>query len=304
MGQHDSKLSCGDQLPMKILVLGIPGSGKSTLLMQIRSILNLELNEKEMITKREEMRQWAVQAAQKAMKKFTIEDLKQKEPEAIKFYRILNEWSTKDSLGRYPEIVIQAFYKVIGLGLFKQALQNSDDPELVPLRNFDHDNLFSDTASIDFDLIKRIYIASKDLNELRITSFNRFPRAIRLIEIPGPRFSRKKWIQTVERFHTVIFIAPANVGENQELFQESLTYFESVCNSRLFKNARIILAFSKLDLLLLKLHQKGYQRGQLDDEMECLQQRYIITAEKPVVVHHLNLLDERLVDDFLSQIVK
>lgn len=304
MGQHESKLSCGEQLPIKILVLGIPGSGKSTLLMQIRSLFNLELTEKEMTTKREEMRQWAIKAAQKVMKMFTIEDLKETEPEAIKFYRILSEWSTKDSPERYPEIVIQAFYKVIGLGLFKQALKNSEDPEIVPLRNFIHVNLFSDSTSIDFDLIKRIYIPSKDLNELRITSFNRLSKAIRLIEIPGPRFARKKWIQTVERFHTVIFIAPANVGENQELFQESLTYFESVCNSRLFKTARIILAFSKLDLLLLKLHQKGYQKGQLDDEMECLQQRYIITADKPVVVHHLNLLDERLVDDFLCQIVK
>jgi hypothetical protein len=78
--------------------------------------------------------------------------------------------------------------------------------------------------------------------------------------MPGLRSDRKKWIHAFDNVATLFFFVDR--GAYDELLwedsstnrmEESLTLFRSLCGSRWFKAARIILFLHKVDKLGLKL---------------------------------------------------
>lgn len=80
----------------------------------------------------------------------------------------------------------------------------------------------------------------------------------------GQRSERKKWIHCFEDVSAVIYVAA--ISEYAEvLFEdnttnrmvESMCLFETICNSRWFFNASIILFLNKKDLFIEKLKSKS-----------------------------------------------
>lgn len=82
----------------------------------------------------------------------------------------------------------------------------------------------------------------------------------RMVDVGGQRSERKKWIHCFENVTTLLFLVAISEYD-QVLFedasvnrlQESLTLFDSICNSRWFIKTSIILFLNKIDLFSEKL---------------------------------------------------
>jgi guanine nucleotide-binding protein subunit alpha len=89
----------------------------------------------------------------------------------------------------------------------------------------------------------------------------------RLFDVGGQRSERKKWIHCFENVTALVFLVALSEYD-QTLYedstvnrmQESLTLFDSICNSRWFVKTSIILFLNKIDLFAEKLQHSplGY----------------------------------------------
>jgi hypothetical protein len=112
--------------------------------------------------------------------------------------------------------------------------------------------------------------------------------AIKVVEIAGSRYARRRWIQSLERFETIVFTASGLHFKFGPEFEESVTFFETVCNSRLFSGSKIILIFTHTDLLKGKLSSN---EGNYRLTMDRLKSRYFEVAQRTTPVFELDLTD-------------
>ncbi|QLI68215.1 Guanine nucleotide-binding protein alpha-2 subunit [Metarhizium brunneum] len=85
-------------------------------------------------------------------------------------------------------------------------------------------------------------------------------RTYRIFDVGGQRSERKKWIHCFEDVNCLLFLVAIS-GYNQCLVEdrqanqmnEALMLWESLVNSRWFKNSSIILFLNKMDLFVEKL---------------------------------------------------
>jgi guanine nucleotide-binding protein subunit alpha len=82
----------------------------------------------------------------------------------------------------------------------------------------------------------------------------------RMFDVGGQRSERKKWIHCFENVTALVFLVAISEydqvlfeDESVNRLQESLTLFDSICNSRWFTKTSIILFLNKIDLLAEKL---------------------------------------------------
>lgn len=82
----------------------------------------------------------------------------------------------------------------------------------------------------------------------------------RMFDVGGQRSERKKWIHCFENVTAIVFLVA--ISEYDQVLvedssvnrlQESLTLFDSICNSRWFTKTSIILFLNKIDLFAEKL---------------------------------------------------
>jgi len=95
---------------------------------------------------------------------------------------------------------------------------------------------------------------------IRETTINFTGTVYRMFDVGGQRSERKKWIHCFENVTAVIFMAAISEydqvlleDETVNRMQESLTLFESICNSKWFVQTSIILFLNKTDLFQAKL---------------------------------------------------
>ncbi|KAI8968969.1 G-alpha protein [Mycotypha africana] len=130
----------------------------------------------------------------------------------------------------------------------------------------------NDSARYYFDSILRIgqpnYMPSdQDVLRSRVkstgiteTTFVIDSLTYRMFDVGGQRSERKKWIHCFENVTALVFLVAISEYD-QVLFedasvnrlQESLTLFDSICNSRWFIKTSIILFLNKIDLFAEKL---------------------------------------------------
>lgn len=82
----------------------------------------------------------------------------------------------------------------------------------------------------------------------------------RMFDVGGQRSERKKWIHCFENVTALVFLVAISEydqvlfeDESVNRLQESLTLFDSICNSRWFIKTSIILFLNKIDLFAEKL---------------------------------------------------
>ena len=82
----------------------------------------------------------------------------------------------------------------------------------------------------------------------------------RMFDVGGQRSERKKWIYCFENVTAIVFLVA--ISEYDQVLiedssvnrlQESLTLFDSICNSKWFTKTSIILFLNKIDLFAEKL---------------------------------------------------
>ena len=82
----------------------------------------------------------------------------------------------------------------------------------------------------------------------------------RMFDVGGQRSERKKWIHCFENVTAIVFLVA--ISEYDQVLvedssvnrlQESLTLFDSICNSKWFTKTSIILFLNKIDLFAEKL---------------------------------------------------
>ncbi|KAL0569347.1 guanine nucleotide-binding protein subunit alpha [Marasmius crinis-equi] len=126
----------------------------------------------------------------------------------------------------------------------------------------------------------------------------------------GQRSERRKWLNMFKEVRVVVFVVSlieydGVLTEAPEVnrMQESLTLFESICNSRWFAESRIVLAFNKLDALERRLRRSpleiyfpDYKGGtEVKSACEHLKQRFLSTNKQPnkaIAVSFINSLNQ------------
>ncbi|VDO28337.1 unnamed protein product [Brugia timori] len=150
------------------------------------------------------------------------------------------------------------------------------DPAIQNIYERRHDHNLHESAKHFFDSIDRITALDYKPNEQDIllkrtkttgiveVHFTIKNIPFRVFDVGGQRSERKKWIHCFEDVSAVIYVAA--ISEYAEvLFEdnttnrmvESMCLFETICNSRWFFNASIILFLNKKDLFIEKLKSKS-----------------------------------------------
>jgi guanine nucleotide-binding protein G(i) subunit alpha len=99
------------------------------------------------------------------------------------------------------------------------------------------------------------------------TSFLIGQLTYRLFDVGGQRSERKKWIHCFENVTALVFLVALSEYDQMlyeddtvNRMQESLTLFDSICNSRWFIKTSIILFLNKIDLFAEKLQHSPLER--------------------------------------------
>ncbi|KAJ3388485.1 glutamine--fructose-6-phosphate transaminase (isomerizing) [Lobulomyces angularis] len=130
----------------------------------------------------------------------------------------------------------------------------------------------NDSASYYFEAVERIalpdYIPTdQDVLRSRVkttgiteSSFHIGDLTYKLYDVGGQRSERKKWIHCFENVTAIVFLVAISEydqvlveDETVNRMQESLTLFDSICNSRWFVKTSMILFLNKIDLFKIKL---------------------------------------------------
>ncbi|KAI9188248.1 guanine nucleotide-binding protein subunit alpha [Blastocladiella emersonii ATCC 22665] len=82
----------------------------------------------------------------------------------------------------------------------------------------------------------------------------------RMFDVGGQRSERKKWIHCFENVTAIVFLVAISEydqvlveDDSQNRMKESLTLFDSICNSRWFTKTSVILFLNKIDLFKEKV---------------------------------------------------
>jgi len=130
----------------------------------------------------------------------------------------------------------------------------------------------NDSASYYFEAVDRIsapdYLPSdQDVLRSRVKTtgitescFHIGELTYKLFDVGGQRSERKKWIHCFENVTAIVFLVAISEydqvlveDETINRMQESLTLFDSICNSRWFVKTSMILFLNKIDLFKTKL---------------------------------------------------
>ncbi|KAG0168546.1 guanine nucleotide-binding protein subunit alpha [Apophysomyces sp. BC1034] len=273
---------------IKMLLLGAGESGKSTILKQMKLIHDggYTLDERESF--KEVIFSNTIQSMRvtlEAMKKLDIQ--LQNPTNEIHRQMILAAPAQVEDLGHDLLEAIAALWDDGGV---RTCVAQSNKFQL------------NDSARYYFDSILRIghpnYLPSdQDVLRSRVkttgiteTTFMINNSTYRMFDVGGQRSERKKWIHCFENVTAIVFLVAISeydqvLAEDSSVnrLQESLTLFDSICNSRWFTKTSIILFLNKIDLFAEKLkysplaHYFGDYTGDSNYEQACqyLLQRFV-----------------------------
>ncbi|CDH50559.1 g-protein complex alpha subunit [Lichtheimia corymbifera JMRC:FSU:9682] len=243
---------------IKMLLLGAGESGKSTILKQMKLIHDGGYTPEERESFKEVIFSNTIQSMRVTME--AMHDL------GIPFRNPENEIHRRLVLEAPPQV------DYLSHELVEAIATLWDDPAVKDCVDRANEFQLNDSARYYFDAILRIgqphYIPSdQDVLRSRVkstgiteTTFVIGELTYRMVDVGGQRSERKKWIHCFENVTTLLFLVAISEYD-QVLFedasvnrlQESLTLFDSICNSRWFIKTSIILFLNKIDLFSEKL---------------------------------------------------
>ncbi|KAI9311529.1 G-alpha protein [Dichotomocladium elegans] len=243
---------------IKVLLLGAGESGKSTILKQMRLIHDGGFTPEERESFKEVIYSNTIQSMRVTME--AMYDL------GIPFCHPENEVHRRLVLEAPPQVDYLSHELVEAIAILW------DDQSVKDCVDRANEFQLNDSARYYFDSILRIgqphYIPSdQDVLRSRVkstgiteTTFAIGDLTYRMVDVGGQRSERKKWIHCFENVTTLLFLVAISEYD-QVLFedasvnrlQESLTLFDSMCNSRWFIKTSIILFLNKIDLFAEKL---------------------------------------------------
>ncbi|ORX98462.1 guanine nucleotide binding protein, alpha subunit [Basidiobolus meristosporus CBS 931.73] len=249
---------------IKMLLLGAGESGKSTILKQMKLIHDGGYTAGERESYREIIFSNTIQSMRVILVAMDKMSIQLANPENASHVQVIMDLPTSFMLppegGLFPLEVSDAI-KVLWLDDGVQScFQRSREYQL------------NDSAKYYFDSIDRIsqpeYIPDdQDVLRSRVkttgiteTTFRIGELVYRMLDVGGQRSERKKWIHCFENVTAIVFMVAISeydqtLAEDESVnrMQESLTLFDSICNSRWFVRTSIILFLNKIDLFKEKL---------------------------------------------------
>ncbi|ORX96979.1 G protein alpha subunit [Basidiobolus meristosporus CBS 931.73] len=256
------KLSLRNEV--KMLLLGAGESGKSTILKQMRLIHNGGYSDAEKEAYKEIIYSNTIQSMRVILIAMETMSISCSIPENCQNARLILDLPVDPLLPKEgvlfpPEVseAIRLLWTDEGvLSCFKRSREYQ----------------LNDSAKYYFDAVERIaqadYIPSdQDVLRSRVKSagineitFSMDELLYRMVDVGGQRSERKKWIHCFENVTAIVFMVAISeydqtLAEDDTVnrMQESLTLFDSICNSRWFVKTSIILFLNKIDLFREKL---------------------------------------------------
>ncbi|ORY05031.1 guanine nucleotide binding protein, alpha subunit [Basidiobolus meristosporus CBS 931.73] len=249
---------------IKMLLLGAGESGKSTILKQMKLIHDGGYTTGERESYREIIFSNTLQSMRVILVAMDKMDIQLAKSENASYVQVIMDLPTSFMLppegGLFPLEVSDAIKALWLDDGVQSCFQRSREYQL------------NDSAKYYFDSIDRIsqpeYIPNdQDVLRSRVkttgiteTTFRIGELIYRMLDVGGQRSERKKWIHCFENVTAIVFMVAISeydqtLAEDESVnrMQESLTLFDSICNSRWFVRTSIILFLNKIDLFKEKL---------------------------------------------------
>lgn len=271
----------------KILLLGNAGTGKTIFRIQALRYLGLE-PDYTLFTLSVRHVTWNI--FKKTLSLTQGDDFKRADPNRFKDYRILSEASDLET-SNLPEFVIDSMVSIKESAIFRKAFNEVRASNCLQPMYFVENcqRIMSSDYTPSFQDLLYIYQKGQSIEEatMIIGEVN-----VKIVELSGTKYARRKWSKSVEAFDQILFFASALDHDQEQENEEDLTFFETICHSRLFTGAKITLVLTQVDVLLAKLRNDKARFRQL---MNITIKRYFEVAERVVPVHEVNLLDAKSV---------
>lgn len=135
----------------------------------------------------------------------------------------------------------------------------------------------------------------------------------KIFDVGGARTQRKNWIHCFENVAVLIYLVDISdydqvlyEDKSANRMQESLTVFDSICNTRWFSNTSIVLFFTKIDCLESKLASSPFKTyfpdfsgdpTDIEEVKDYIRMRFLVVnmnPEKTIDVYFFNLLSETI----------
>ncbi|KAE9396831.1 G-alpha-domain-containing protein [Gymnopus androsaceus JB14] len=305
---------------IRLLLLGTDESGKSNLLQQTKLMMNGGYNVQERESYKEIIFYNTIQSMCAILKALPVLGLlltpqNDVHRATIFAHRMQIE---VDVLPRDVADAIRSLWKDPGV---KEAVRHSREFQLndSAVYYFNNVDRISQPGYMptDWDII-RSYVKTTGITE---TTFKVGDLTYRLLDVGGQRSERKKWIHSFENVTALVFFAKLTEydqmlyeDESVNRMQETLTLFDSICNSKWFVKTTIILFLNETDIFAEKLPRSplgeyfpDYKSGNnYDAACEYLLHRFVSlnqnTATKQIHVHYTCTTDTQQIKCVLDSI--
>ncbi|KAG5350715.1 Guanine nucleotide-binding protein subunit alpha [Termitomyces sp. Mn162] len=244
---------------IKMLLLGAGESGKSTVLKQMKLIHHGGYNEQERDSYKEIIFSNTIQSMRAVLEALPHLDITL-DPQNDVCRHIILSLPSQIEADVLPHDVSEAVRTLWRDPAIKEAVSRSREFQL------------NDSAIYYFNAIERMSKSNysptdQDILRSRVkttgiteTTFKVGELTYKLFDVGGQRSERKKWIHCFENVTALVFLVSLSEydqmlyeDESVNRMQEALTLFDSICNSRWFVKASIILFLNKIDLFSEKL---------------------------------------------------
>ncbi|KAL7752026.1 guanine nucleotide-binding protein subunit alpha [Sorochytrium milnesiophthora] len=249
------------QREAKLLLLGAGDSGKSTILKQMHLIYGEGFKATDRINYKDIVLNNTINAFRVLMEGMQRLEIQLNDEETNGPFRdvMLDLPDPRLMCELTPEITaaIKALWQDAGV---RATFARSNEFQMIDSAKYyfnDIDRLSQpDYLPSDLDIL-RSRVMSTGIVEVKFTVDD---LTYRVFDVGGQRSERRKWIHCFEDVTAIIFLVAISEYDQQLMedetvnrLQESLTLFESVCNSTWFARTSIILFLNKVDLFKQKL---------------------------------------------------
>jgi len=288
MGQSATKIS-QPAGPKRLLILGCEEAGKTVLSLRLGHYLHISPSDKELNSYRRQIQRTILRSFKETLRKINVQKFKTDEPGKFKYFRIILE--QEDKMDVCPEIVLDSMANISECMIYWKNESNGHMSYFVEhLRR-----IFSPIYAPTVEDMVHCYRPTSDMRETIIEG-REDVHATKIIEIAGSRNARRRWIQSLEKFDTIIFMTSSLFYKFGPDFEESVTYFETIFNSRLFSRTKIVLVFTKIDMLQ---KEKGED---IRATLEMLKLKYFEVADCSCPVYDVNLMSEKSTEALIKNL--
>ncbi|KAH0581199.1 Guanine nucleotide-binding protein subunit alpha [Termitomyces sp. 'cryptogamus'] len=305
---------------IKMLLLGAGESGKSTVLKQMKLIHHGGYNEQERDSYKEIIFSNTIQSMRAVLEALPHLDITL-DPQNDVCRHIILSLPSQIEADVLPHDVSEAVRTLWRDPAIKEAVSRSREFQL------------NDSAIYYFNAIERMSKSNysptdQDILRSRVkttgiteTTFKVGELTYKLFDVGGQRSERKKWIHCFENVTALVFLVSLSEydqmlyeDESVNRMQEALTLFDSICNSRWFVKASIILFLNKIDLFSEKLPRSPLSDyfpdftggNDYDAACEYLLHRFVSlnqsAATKQIYAHYTCATDTQQIKFVLSAI--